>query len=181
MEAGLVLIAYIITLFIKKPFLTLFTSTAGPLDFLIISAAAAGIAGLFTFLTLKFSIFNEVREISDNLISGYKLSYIDFFIISLSAGICEEILFRAVLQPMWGIWISSFVFVLIHGYFNPKSWKKSLAGVSAYAISLCLGYVFINYGLFPAMAFHFIYDFAALSFIKRFSVPESFRHADKGI
>jgi membrane protease YdiL (CAAX protease family) len=171
MELALVLIAFIITLFTKKPILSLFTSTAAPLAFLIVSAAAAGIAGFFTFLTLKFTVFNEVRKISDGMISDYKLSYVDAFIISITAGICEEILFRAVLQPMWGIWLSSFVFVFIHGYLNPSSWKKSLAGVSAYAISLALGYIFINYGLIPAMVFHAVYDFAALSFMKRFSVP----------
>lgn len=165
-EFTLVLIAFIITLFMKKPFLSLFTNAAQPAAFIIICVSGAGLAAAASLAGSKIPIFSEIHALLSGFVRDFKLNLPDIFIISLTAGICEEILFRAVLQPMWGIWITSFVFILLHGYFNPLNWKMSVFGVMMYLISLSLGFIFIKYGLIPAMVFHTIYDFTALVSIK---------------
>lgn len=68
---------------------------------------------------------------------------------------------------MWGIWITSFVFIFLHGYLNPLNWRMSLFGVIMYGVALALGFIFINFGLIPAMVFHFVYDFTAFTVLMR--------------
>ena len=132
----------------------------------IIISAGAGAAVLISLLVVKLRVFSPVYDLLKQLVTGFKLSYFDALIIALTAGICEEILFRAVLQPMWGIWITSFVFILLHGYFNPVNWRMSMFGLVMFCLSVGIGNIYINFGLMPAVIFHFVYDFTALALIK---------------
>jgi len=43
-------------------------------------------------------------------------------LVALATGLCEEVLFRGVMQPMFGIWVTSFLFGLCH----PTSWQRAL-------------------------------------------------------
>jgi uncharacterized protein len=166
-EFSLVLIAFIITLFIKKPFPSLFTGFAPPLALFIICICGAGLAGLVSLAGSKIRIFKEILDILIGFVRDYKLNLFDIFFISLTAAFCEEILFRAVLQPMWGIYITSFAFILLHGYFNPLNWKMSVFGLIMFCVSLIIGSIYIKYGLVPAMLFHFSYDLTALLIMKK--------------
>jgi len=166
LELALVIIAFVLTLFAKTRFASLFSFHSPALALFIIITAGAGAAVLISLLVVKLSVFSPVYDLLKQLVAGFKLSIADAFVIALTAGICEEILFRAVLQPMWGIWITSFVFILLHGYFNPLNWRMSLFGLLMFCLSLAIGFVYMNYGLIPAMALHFTYDFTALTIIK---------------
>lgn len=162
-EPLLALISYIVFLFQKKPFASVFYADINPI---LGFAAGCGIGILVSvpcvLFVYKNKIFADVLEMFDELLDIFGLKMMDFIIVSLLAGICEEILFRATFQPMLGVWLTSFIFILLHGYFNPKNWKIFLFGVIMFAISVLIGFVYKWLGLFAAIGLHSSYDFLVL-------------------
>jgi len=107
---------------------------------------------------LKAPVFKSIPLGIEQLIKGLKINFIDAIFLSLCAGIGEELLFRAGMQTFFGVWITSFVFVAIHGYFSLVNIKKSLYGlvVLPFIILISLGYE--HFGLWFSVAAHFSYD-----------------------
>lgn len=85
--------------------------------------------------------------------------------ISLAAGISEEVLFRAALQPLLGLWLASAVFVLAHARAY-RFWPLNRAAcgkvLGLFAGSVFFGLVFAYLGLLTATLCHTIADAAAL-------------------
>ena len=79
-------------------------------------------------------------------------------IVSICAGVGEEILFRGILQSYFGIWITAVGFVAIHGYLNPLDWRISIYGAYMTAAIIAIGYLNQLYGLTSAMIAHTIID-----------------------
>lgn len=100
------------------------------------------------------------------MISQLRLSAFDRFQLSAFAGVGEELLFRGAIQPLIGIWITSFIFVGIHGYFKFKSSGHILFGISMFGLSALLGYLFEYAGLISAMTAHAVYDIIMLKFLQ---------------
>lgn len=96
------------------------------------------------------------------LVSETRLSTFDCVQLSLFAGAGEELLFRGAIQPLLGIWITSVIFVGIHGYFKFKSPGHLLFGVTMFGLSMGLGYLFEHAGLAAAMSAHATYDIIML-------------------
>ncbi|MEX0662164.1 MAG: CPBP family intramembrane glutamic endopeptidase [Balneolaceae bacterium] len=82
--------------------------------------------------------------------------------LSLFAGVGEEILFRGAMQPLIGIWLTSIIFVAIHGYFKFKSAGHILFGILLFGLSMMLGFLYEYAGLISAMIAHAIYDIILL-------------------
>lgn len=80
------------------------------------------------------------------------------FFISFCAGVGEEILFRGVIQPLAGIWITSILFVAIHGYLNPMNWRISIYGVFLTVSIALVGFLSNYLGLTSAIVSHMIID-----------------------
>lgn len=78
--------------------------------------------------------------------------------ISAVAGITEEFLFRAAIQPVIGIWLTSLIFVGVHGYIKVTTIPRFLFTLFTFLLSMMLGYLYISFGLYSAMLAHFIYD-----------------------
>ncbi len=132
-----------------------------------IQAGAGILAGVLTgvlcgMLVTKVKFFNPVLEMIGELVSKYKFNTLDIIIISLTAAVCEEFLFRAGLQRIWGIWPASVLFILLHGYFNVRNLKIMAYGIIMLLLSAAIGYSYQYLGLYAAIAFHFIFDVAAL-------------------
>ncbi len=100
------------------------------------------------------------------IIANARFNNVDRVQISLFAGIGEEFLFRGALQPVIGIWLTSIIFVAIHGYFKFKSAGHILFGLMMFGLSMMLGYLFIYAGLVAAMAAHTVYDMVMLWWVK---------------
>jgi len=96
------------------------------------------------------------------MISRTRLTFFDRLQISLLAGAGEELLFRGAIQPLLGIWITSVIFVGLHGYFKFKSPGHIILGVMMFGLSAGLGYLFEQAGLFAAMSAHAVYDMILL-------------------
>jgi membrane protease YdiL (CAAX protease family) len=92
--------------------------------------------------------------------------------IALCAAVGEELLFRAALQPLLGVWIVSLLFLASHvPLFQLRRLKRldrpalvQAAGV--FVASVALGYVFQYVGLLAAMLVHLWIDIVALLVVR---------------
>lgn len=85
-----------------------------------------------------------------------------FLLLSICAGLAEELLFRAALQPHWGIWVTAIVFGACHAltpaYFGVAVLIGAYLG-SAYAAS--------GGNIVVPVVVHTLYDFTALLLYRR--------------
>ncbi len=131
---------------------------------LLLGVISAIIAGSISLLP----IFREVRQV---LLPAVKLFASPFwfaFLVSLLAGIGEELLFRAFLQELIGLVPAAIVFVAVHGYYFPKPRTMPLLGILVTGIALLLGFLYENLGYWTAVAMHFSYDFVLLLAVNLF-------------
>lgn len=102
----------------------------------------------------EYAIMKQVKEL--------KLTPIQVGIVSIIAGVTEEILFRAAIQPLLGIWVTSILFIAIHGYIKFGSFPQIIFTLFTFFLSVLLGLLYIHYGVIAAMAAHALYDFIVL-------------------
>jgi len=171
-EFSLLLAAFFVVFFKKIPFYSLFASLS-PLYLQSITGLLTGAAAaaLITYLVVKLPVFSEIRGIIVSLIKNFNLKVYDLVLIAVLSGVCEETLFRGVIQPVLGIWLTSFIFIFLHGYFNPFSAKITLFGIIMFFISSAMGGLYKHLGLFSAVSFHFSYNLTAL-FIMWFHIKK---------
>ncbi|RKQ37689.1 CPBP family intramembrane glutamic endopeptidase [Oceanobacillus halophilus] len=88
------------------------------------------------------------------------------FVLSSLVAISEELLFRGVLQSVFGYLIASILFAVVHfRYFT-----KPVLLLSIFSISFLIGYLFeVTNNLYVTIAFHFTVDFV-LGLIIRFKL-----------
>lgn len=110
-------------------------------------------------------IFDAISGPQERILKSLNLNWADILFISFCAGFGEEILFRAGIQTWLGPWWTSILFIAVHGYFNPKSWKKSLYGFILLPFILILSYGYDFYGLWFCIAAHFSYDLVLFSMV----------------
>lgn len=118
-----------------------------------------GIAyALMSIKILQAPIFETVPLKVEETVRNMNLTILEGILISFCAGFGEELLFRAGVQHYLGIWITSFVFVAIHGYFSIRTPKNSLYGLVVFPFILILSYLYEEFGLWFAISAHFAYD-----------------------
>lgn len=110
------------------------------------------------YLFMKAPIFDSLPNKVDRILDKLPLTYADGIFLSLCAGIGEELLFRAGIQPLLGPWITSVLFVALHGYLNPWNLTFSLYGIIVLPFIFILSFGFIHFGLWFSIAAHFAYD-----------------------
>lgn len=129
---------------------------------------STGLLAIFIALyiiTRKF--FNSEKEYYFDLFTRWNLSYTRMVFISLCAGIGEELFFRGGVQPLLGIWWTSILFVLLHGYLNPRNWRITIYGTVMVFIIAGFGYLFETIGIFSAMTAHAVLDMGLFLYIAR--------------
>ena len=92
--------------------------------------------------------------------------------ISLGAGISEELLFRAALQPLIGIWGASLLFLLVHaGAYDFRRFDRAALWQAAgvLGMSVLFGFTFEHAGLLAAMVAHTVVDVVGLYLVLRIS------------
>jgi len=105
-----------------------------------------------------YFIVKEVKKL--------ELRSFDIFQISIVAGITEEYLFRAAIQPLLGVWLTSLIFVAIHGYISFKSAAHITFALFVFLLSTVLGLLFIFFGIVSAMVAHAVYDIIVLYLLR---------------
>jgi membrane protease YdiL (CAAX protease family) len=90
--------------------------------------------------------------------------------ISLGAGMSEELLFRAALQPLLGIWGASLLFLLVHaGAYDFRRFDRAAlwqAG-GVFGMSMLFGLAFEYAGLLSVMVAHTVVDIVGLYLVRR--------------
>jgi hypothetical protein len=114
--------------------------------------------GLLIIAVSQFPIFQEMSSRQERLLKSLNLGWGDIIFMSFCAGFGEEILFRAGIQTWLGPWLTSFLFIAVHGYFNPTSLKKSMMGIVLFPFILTLAFAYESIGLWFCVAAHFSYD-----------------------
>ena len=117
------------------------------------------------FLTEK-PFFDDALSSIRNRLANIRLNTFFVFLLSISAGIGEEIFFRGALQPMIGIWASSIIFVAIHGYFSWQNKWLNFFGVLLLLFILSIGWLAEHHSIWFAIVAHFSYDLVLLFYYK---------------
>jgi len=152
---------------IKKPIIQLFTS-----NYSILLQCGVGLfyglsSALLAILLIKSPILLPIKSYYGNMLQQLNLNFSKILIISLSAGIGEEILFRGGLQPLLGIWLTAIIFVAIHGYLNPFNWRISVYGIFMIIIIVGIGMIREKFGLLSAISAHFLIDVILLYYLTK--------------
>lgn len=134
---------------------------------IIIGFPVGWTAALIAAKLIQADFMEPVRRKYGNMISELNLNIWQIIFISICAGVGEEWLFRAFLQPLWGIWITSLVFVALHGYLNPFDWRMSVYGIYLTLVIIGLGFMFIHWGIWASAAAHTAIDIVLLIFLTK--------------
>ncbi|MBL7943793.1 MAG: CPBP family intramembrane metalloprotease, partial [Flavobacteriales bacterium] len=161
---GMPLIAIIVDHYSDEQ-VNLAASVAGPMPVikqmlygLLAGVASAGAA--YALISAKF-----MRHISSHytaILGHFNLAWHEILLISLCAGVGEELLFRGAIQPFLGIALTSILFVGIHGYYSFRSWQISIYGATMTIIIAAIGWMAITCGLISAIVAHTIIDVVLL-------------------
>jgi membrane protease YdiL (CAAX protease family) len=126
-----------------------------------ISAAVAALGIVQTnWMSKEMNFFGE-------LIEKMAPTYAHAVFYSFCAGVGEEILFRGGIQPYLGIWVTSFFFILLHGYINPYNLALTVYGLFMVLVSAGLGYLFELYGILSSITAHFLFDLVMFIALKK--------------
>lgn len=87
------------------------------------------------------------------------------FVLSITAAVSEEILFRGALQPVFGLPLTALFFTLFHNQYT-----LTPAALIIFVVGLALGYLRQRYNTSTAIITHFIYNF--LPFAMLFLLPQ---------
>jgi len=128
--------------------------------------------GLVVVWLAELTYFEKSMERYKNLLKGYKLSVFYVFFLSICAGVGEEIFFRGVIQPVFGIWLTALFFVAIHGYFSIKIKRINIFALLLTCFIALLGWSSKEYSIWLAIAGHFSYDLVLLFYYKKLSKNE---------
>ena len=170
-ELSLVLVAAVLAWVLNVPIFADFAWDwrAGLLG---VSSALPLLAFFAWLLQSEYPPFVEIREFLEHFVSRLfgKWNILQLAILSLAAGIGEEILFRGVLQvgvgnitsPITGVLIACFAFALCHA-------MTAAYFVTTLVIGAYLSLVWYAAGnLIAPIVTHAVYDFVALIFYLRY-------------
>jgi uncharacterized protein len=120
------------------------------------------VSAVIALKIINMDFFHKERAFYQKLFKKLKLNTPGIVFVSLCAGIGEEIFFRAGIQPLLGVWLTSVLFVFLHGYLNPVNWRISIYGVVMVFIIAGFGYLFEYTGLITVMTAHTVFDIILL-------------------
>ena len=156
---GFPIVGFIIHYFLfDTSFILLFVSKSNlPIELVIGSITGLGF-GYLAWYIISMPFMSPVLNKYKNLISTFELDLAHIFFVSFCAGFGEEILFRGVLQPNLGVWVTAIIFVAIHGYLNPNNWRITVYGIYLTIAIGIIGYLTQYFGLITAIIAHMMID-----------------------
>jgi uncharacterized protein len=129
-------------------------------------AAGAVAAGVILFFSTRPPMQQALDDFAIfRILSNTKFTTFDRVQVSFFAGVGEELLFRGAIQPLIGIWLTSVIFIAIHGYISFRSAGHVLFTLLLFGLSMLLGVLFEVAGLIAAMTAHAVYDYIMLKWV----------------
>lgn len=174
-----VLLAWVITFYFRQQSFNALFTTGQPLAAQIILGLLLGIiiAIPIILILLKASLFARLRDFIRGILKQIRPTSFDLILVALLAGFGEELFFRATLQPILGLWLTSLLFALAHTGVSLSPAKLAFAAF-IFVMGLLLGALFQQSGLIAASVMHAVYDLIFLFAVKRFL---QLRDADVGL
>jgi membrane protease YdiL (CAAX protease family) len=148
---------------------TLFSRPAGPLTQLLVGQVLALIAAGVSWLLYRVTSSSASSARTIESYARLDLSGLNPLWIAIAAAIGEEMLFRAALQPLLGVWIVSLLFLLTHVpvyRFRKLDGATVAQAAAVFGGSLVLGFVFDRVGLLAAMLVHMWIDIVGLLIVR---------------
>jgi membrane protease YdiL (CAAX protease family) len=163
------LIAAPIIWFSRPHPVALFSRPAGPLTQLLVGQVLALLAVLASWSMFKLTARSTSSARTIESYSRLDLGGLNPLWISIAAAIGEELLFRAALQPLLGVWIVSLLFLLTHVpvyRFRKLDGATIAQAAGVFGGSVLLGFVFEYVGLLAAMLVHAWIDIVGLLLVR---------------
>jgi membrane protease YdiL (CAAX protease family) len=160
--------AFIVAVVLSRVWgIALFPLSKDPLRDMAIGTVAATVPFMLFIFTLSgagaaIPLLGSVRKIMRERITPLFASatLVDILLISLAAGLAEELLFRGVIQVKGGIVAASILFGLLH-------WVTPAYALLATVMGFYIGLVYhFWHNLLIPVQLHCIYDFGALIYLK---------------
>lgn len=108
-----------------------------------------------------------------SIIKPLELTILEIILISICAGVGEELFFRGVVQPLLGVWATSVLFVLLHGYLNPFNLPLTLYGLYMVLVIGVIG-LFAEYlGIVSSIIAHSVIDYVLLNELSKAELPKN--------
>ena len=175
-EGALMLIGLVWILWRDLPFKWSDASRVSPTAATVIGlATAAGLAAIQFILLRLVPERGPVRALRrlyrELLFPLFRASTpLEIVVISVLAGVGEEVLFRGAMQPEWGLIVTSLVFGLLH----VGGRLTAALGIWAACTGALLGWLMIaTGGLLAPIVAHMAYDALALSYLRWGPAPEA--------
>lgn len=148
------------------------TVLAGPMTWstqLLFGLGLSAVAAVASYASFRLTAQSEATR---NTIMAYgklDLSGLNPVWISLAAAIGEELLFRAALQPLLGVWITSVIFLLTHTpvyQFRKLNRATLVQALGVFGASVALGFIYQYVGLLAAVLVHTALDVVGLYVVR---------------
>jgi membrane protease YdiL (CAAX protease family) len=149
---------------------TLFSRPAGPLTQLLVGQVLALIAAGVSWLLFRLTASSASSARTIESYARLDLGGLNPLWISIAAAVGEEMLFRAALQPLLGVWIVSLLFLLTHVpvyRFRRLDGATMAQAAAVFGGSVVLGFVFDHVGLLAAMLVHMWIDIVGLLLVRQ--------------
>jgi uncharacterized protein len=156
---GFPLLAVIINYFVAENQLCLFNKNDYPVLLQTVIGIFSGI--VFAFIAVQIITADYMGSVLNKylpLIKSFQLNIYEIIYISLCAGFGEEFFFRGFLQNHFGIWITAFIFVALHGYLDPRNLKITIYGCFMLLVIAAIGFMKLYIGLVSCIAAHTVID-----------------------
>ena len=166
---GFTLIACLIIVVAQDEFLSVVRGPMGIATQLLCGLVLSALAAVVSYVSFRLTAKSEATA---NTITAYgrlDLSGLNPVWISLAAAIGEELLFRAALQPLLGVWITSLIFLLTHTpvyQFRRLNKATLVQAAGVFGVSVVLGFIYQNVGLLAAMMVHTALDVVGLYVVR---------------
>jgi membrane protease YdiL (CAAX protease family) len=163
------LIALAIIFFAQTEPLSVFRGPMAAGEQLLFGLGLSALAAVASYLSFRLTAQSEATR---NTITAYgrlDLSGFNPVWISLAAATGEELLFRAALQPLLGVWITSIAFLLTHTpvyQFRRLDKATLVQAAGVFGASVALGFIYQNVGLLAAMMVHTALDVVGLYVVR---------------
>lgn len=101
--------------------------------------------------------FQEQTAASEQIAAAFGTLPLAFF-LAITVALGEEILFRGALQPVFGLWVTSIYFALLH-----TQYTLTPASLTIVVVALGFGWLRQRYSTTAAIIAHFLYNFVLLA------------------
>ena len=164
----LIIAAVIIVVAYAEP-LSVFVGPMNVGNQLLFGLGLSALAAVGSYVSFRMTASSESTRKTIAAYARLDLSGLNPVWISLAAAIGEEVLFRAALQPLLGVWITSVIFLLTHTpvYQFRKLDKATLVqAAGVFGASVALGFIYQYVGLLAAVLVHVAIDVVGLYVVR---------------